>query len=775
VKEAGILGLQQYNEKRNFDKTKEPIGKAVKSGKQLRFVVQHHMASREHYDLRLEQGGVLKSWAVPKGPSRSPADKRLAIQVEDHPFSYRNFEGIIPKGQYGGGTVMLWDEGYYELLEFSENAIKFKLHGQRLKGKWSLVRMQNQEFQWLLRKEKDRESRETAAINRYKTSVRTGRTMDEITTGNATPKKRNPFQQTDLQLCKLVKELPKEESWLYELKYDGYRVLSFVEGGRARLLTRNGHDYTEKFKPVAKALTNLSTGQSFVVDGEMVVPDINGCPDFGALQHYIKQPGVQALQYIIFDLLALDGVDLRSTPLLQRKEKLEQLLQGAPQQLQYSAHVEGSGEQLLQQACKVGLEGIVGKQADSVYTGQRDWIKLKCKVRQEFVIGGYTRSGKRETGISSLLLGAHSADGLTYCGRAGGFSQQDMNMLATKFRPLARKTSPFSRAPSARAKENIVWLSPKLAAEVNFVEWTQQGLLRQAKFCCLREDKAPEQIMREDSVDTVEGVIITNSEKIFSENPRVTKKDLALYYQAVAPRMLPYIENRIISAIRCPGGAAAPCFFKKHPAANSQGIHTIETGDHTYYYVTNAFGFISELQMNTVEFHIWGSRAQQLEQPDIMVFDFDPDEGLELAIVRQGVRDLKRILDNLGMNAYLKTSGGKGYHVVAPMQAAQNWESVRDLAKGIVDIMVETWPERYTGNVRKVNRHGKIFVDWLRNTRGATSVAPYSVRMRPGLPVSCPIAWSELDKVVPDGINMTQALKRLKRKDPWENFYSFKT
>ena len=727
--------MKQYNQKRNFDKTPEPQGKAGKPSKEFHFVVQHHFASREHYDFRLERDGVLKSWAVPKGPSANPADKRLAVQVEDHPLEYRTFEGTIPKGQYGAGTVSIWDAGTYEATEWKDGHIKVQLHGKKLTGRWALVRMNDgKEKNWLLMREKDNSA-----------------------------SGKNPFTAAEAQLAKLVKAVPEEEGWLYELKYDGYRILSFVEGGRARLLTRNGSDYAHKFKPAAQALIDFAGGRAMALDGEMVVADSGGRPDFQALQGYIRNPAGKELQYMIFDILALDGEDLRQQPLRHRKKILAHLLSRAPKPLHYSVHIEGQGGALLQAARGAGLEGVVGKRADSAYTGTRsgDWIKIKCGERQEFVVGGYTVSAKRVSGVSALLLGVYRDGALAYCGRAGGFSQRDMADLEAKFRPVKRKTPPFREAPQARAGEAITWLKPQYAAEIAFAEWTQEGLLRQAKFKGLREDKDVRQVEREDGVDdcVVEGIKITHPDKLVSDG--VTKKDLALYYQKVAPRMLPYVAGRYLSAIRCPGGAQGECFFKKHPEGGGEG----------YYCVNDAAGLINEVQLNTVEFHVWGSRAEDPERPDVMVFDLDPDEGLGLPAIRQGVRDLKKILDGMGLRSYLKTSGGKGYHVAVPFRPSMEWDAFRDLAKGVVGIMTEKWPERYTGNVRKASRKGRVFVDWIRNTRGATSAAPYCVRRREGLPVSMPIAWGELNKIAPDGVDMAGALKRLKRRDPWEGFW----
>ena len=765
------MGLEEYQRKRNFGRTAEPAVGESNSSKQPRFVVQHHLASHDHYDFRLERDGALKSWAVPKGPSLNPADKRLAMMVEDHPLEYRSFEGTIPKGEYGGGTVMLWDEGFYEPLEWGSGSIKVRLHGKRLQGRWALVRIKDgkKENSWLLIKEKDGESEDEPGISQLKTSVRTGRTMEEIAEGKSEAAK-NPFDWAEIQLAKLADKVPENEGWVYELKYDGYRILAYLEAGRARLLTRGGNDYTKKFAPIEKALQELANGRAMVLDGEMVVMD-RGRPDFQALQNYIKRPTEAGLQYVIFDILALDGGDLRGLPLLERKKILEGLLKHAPAALQYSEHIENKGEALLQAACGARLEGVVGKRADSPYTGTRsgDWIKCKCSPRQEFVVGGYTQSAKRSSGISSLLLGVYKEGALVYCGRAGGFSERDIRDLEVKFRPDIRKTSPFEEPPKARAGESVTWLRPAHAAEIAFAEWTREGHLRQAKFKGLRQDKkgeAVKQIKNESAGCVIEGVAISNPEKVLSQEAGLTKEGLARYYRAVAPRMLPYIGGRLLSAIRCPGGENKPCFYKKHPGDDTHGT-PVETGVHTYYYIEDITGLLSEVQMNTVEFHTWGSRAAQLEAPDVMVFDLDPDEGMDLEEIRRGVRDLKRILDGLSLPSYLKTSGGKGYHVVVPLRPALTWEALREQARGIVAIMETKWPQRYTGNARKASRRGKIYVDWQRNLRGATSVAPYSVRMRTNTPVSMPIAWSELGKVAPNGISMEEAVRRMKRKDPW--------
>lgn len=795
--------LNEYNQKRNFARTREPEGETETAEEGLRFVVQHHLARKDHYDFRLEWDGALLSWAVPKGPSYDTRDKRLAIQVEDHPLEYRNFEGTIPKGEYGGGVVMLWDEGYWKPYAdvddgLQAGVLKFVLKGSRLKGKWALVRLKAKAGEtkdnWLLLKEKDEYAQTGAGISQFTTSVRTGRTMTEIEGGEDEKITRNPMNQADVQLAKLVKTVPAGEDWLYELKYDGYRILAYLEGNSARLITRNGHDYTRRFPDIAYSLSDWAAGRAMVLDGEMVVTDAAGRTDFQALQNYMKNPQVPNLTYIVFDLLALDGADLRENRLIDRKEKLAALLHNAPKNLYYSRHVRGNGRESFAAACAAGLEGVVGKKADSVYSGTRngDWIKLKCAQRQEFVIGGYTLSAKKTSGVSSLLLGLYAGGELVYAGRAGtGMSEADRKELEEKFARLKRAEPPFRLAPPPRAKEKITWLAPELVAEIKFAEWTEENLLRQASFQGLRTDKDPGDIKREKADDEIHaegametnadsiiiaGIKITHPDKVIFTDPEITKADVIRYYARVAERMLPYVSRRILSIVRCPKGIAQTCFYKKHPGPDSKGIVTIpistsggETED--YFYIEDAAGLIAEAQMGTLEFHTWGSRVDELEKPDLMVFDLDPDEGMDLSTVRRGVRDMRSILSELALNSYLKTSGGKGYHVVVPLKPALSWDEFHDFARRVAEVMEQKWPDRYTSNVRKVKRVGKIFIDWMRNGRGATSIAPYSLRARKGARVSMPIAWDELDTVAPDGIDMADALRRIEGNDPWPDFF----
>jgi bifunctional non-homologous end joining protein LigD len=866
--------LEEYNQKRNFKRTGEPEGKPEgkqeKPEERLKFVVQHHIARRDHFDFRLEWEGALLSWAVPKGPSCNTRDKRLAVQVEDHPLEYRNFEGTIPKGEYGGGIVMLWDEGYWEPQAdveegLREGSLKFVLKGRRLKGKWALIRMKAKageaekagktENNWLLLKEKDEYAKTADGISEFTTSVRTGRTMTEIEEGNDEKIKfmRNPFHKINVQLAKLVNTVPEGEDWLYELKYDGYRILAYLEGNNVRLITRNGNDYTKQYQDVAYSLANWAAGRAMVLDGEMVITDAAGKSDFQALQNYMRNPGGKNLTYIVFDLLALDGTDFRGRRLIDRKSTLDTLMKDSPENIHYSKHIRGNGKAGFLAACEANLEGVIGKKADSVYSGTRngDWIKLKCDTRQEFVIGGYTLSDKKASGASSLLLGVYDGKELVYAGRAGtGLSAQSVNELVNKFESIKREAPPFRRAPESKKNEKITWLEPVLVAEIKFTQWTEDNLLRQASFKGLRTDKDPGDIKKEtieDELQTdetqsdeiqkdvkpkgetpiketpiketptketptketpkgetpakvkskekqsshknsegsvkgkgdsiiIDGIKITSPDKVMFEDPEIKKADVVRYYAKVSERMMPYVGNRILSIVRCPNGISESCFFKKHPGPGSKRIVTIpivtNSGDkEEYFYAENASGLLSEAQMGTLEFHIWGSRVEDPEKPDMMVFDLDPDEGMDLEKVRQGVKDTKNILDQLSLISYLKTSGGKGYHVVVPLKPSVGWEPFHDFARHIAEIMEQKWPERYTSNVRKDKRKNKIFIDWIRNGRGATSIAPYSIRAREGAPVSMPITWKELDTVTPDGVNMSDALMRLGGYDPWKDFY----
>lgn len=800
--------LEEYQKKRDADKTPEPKGKVFESGKQLAYVVQHHIATRDHYDFRLEWDGVLLSWAVPKGPSYNTKDKRLAIQVEDHPLEYKDFEGTIPKGEYGGGTVMLWDEGEWEPQEdiekgLKEGSLKIILKGSRLKGKWALVRLKQEKDDkknWLLIKEKDKYAMDNDGISEYKTSVRTNRTMKEIADNIESNNSSLPFEETKVQLAKLVDKVPEGDDWIYELKYDGYRIIAYINDNKVQLMSRNGQDYTLKFKSIADVLLKWSDGRSMVLDGEVVVLDKNGRTNFQALQEYLKNPKDKNLTYIVFDLLALSGIDLRGETLLDRKERLSSLKLDEQQNLHYSKHTDKAGMDTFVAACQAGMEGIICKKANSIYSGTRngDWLKVKCGNRQEFVIGGYTLTEKKRSGLSALLLGVYEEKDLIYVGRAGtGFTQKIMNDLEKKFEKIKRKTSPFKEEPEKRYDEEITWLSPKLVAEVSFAEWTNENQLRQGSFKGLRTDKAPMEVIREnyhqnkeEDVEveetnanrksaTVKGINISNPDKEMFEGFGITKEDLAKYYNEVANRMMIFVSNRILSLLRCPDGITGQCFYQKHLSKAIKGLQTISINENSgdsedYFYLTDAEGLVRLVQMGNIEFHTWGSQVKKLENPDMIVFDLDPAEGMELERVREGVRDMKKILDEISLESFLKTSGGKGYHVVVPLEPSADWEAVKSFAKMTAIAMEERWPDRYTSNMRKENRKGKIFIDWVRNGRSATSVAPYSVRARKGAPVSMPISWEELDTIAPNDVSMKIAIERIKVKDPWNNFFKVK-
>ena len=815
--------LDDYKKKRDFEKTKEPEGNHEKSNDSLRFVIQHHQASQDHFDFRLEWNGVLLSWAVPKGPSFDTRTKRLAVAVEEHPIEYGDFEGNIPKGEYGGGVVMLWDEGSWDPLVDVENglnegSLKFVLNGKRLKGKWALVRMKAKAEKpandWLLIKEKDQYTQEQDGISAFTTSIRTGRTMSQIIEGKFVDKidNKNPFDKADVQLAKLVNQAPEGNDWLFELKYDGYRIVAYLEGGDVRLMTRNGQDFTLQFKPVADSLIGWADRKTVVLDGEMAILDANGKTDFQALQKYMKNPTGDRLAYIIFDLLALSGSDLRSHRLVDRKALLEILLWDAPENLHFSSHASGNGKEIFLASCQANMEGIVCKNTDSVYSGTRngDWLKIKCDNRQEFVIGGFTRSNNRKSGVSAILLGAYDGTKLVYVGRAGtGFTEKTQKELDEEFKKITSKTSLFFDLPEQRNDETVTWLEPVLAAEIKFAEWTGQNLLRQASYKGLRKDKDPLEIKKELAGDAsmqkeepemkasmqkeepemknqinettprsivISKVKLTSPGKVIFEDDGITKEDVARYYAAMADRLMPYVEKRILSLLRCPEGLSGECFFQKHldrPVTGMGKLDVVEKSGETgeYVYLKDVHGLLNAVQMGTVEFHAWGSQVDHLEMPDMIVFDLDPDEGLDLERVRTGVRDMKTILDELSLISYLKTSGGKGYHVVIPLEPVADWDTVRNFAKLTANAMEQRWADRYTSNLRKEQRKGKVFIDWIRNGRSATSVAPYSLRARKGAPVSMPIRWDELDIFTPNGIKMMDALKRIAEQDPWKDFF----
>ncbi|MFD2235971.1 DNA ligase D [Aureimonas populi] len=822
--------LKAYREKRDFSRTQEPAGGAP-SAQGLVFVVQKHDATRLHYDFRFEWEGVLKSWAVTRGPSLDTAEKRLAVRTEDHPMDYGDFEGTIPAGQYGGGTVMLWDFGLWEPREdpdegFRKGSLKLDLHGEKMVGHWALVRMKPRGKEtrenWLLIKEKDEfadPDRDLLALDR---SVKTGRSLEEIASGGETWKRptkrpnRPASSQTSarrrpkaagtpppfrpLQLATLVSEVPQGNEWLHEMKYDGYRVLAAVGGGTARLFTRNELDWTDRFAPLAPSFSALPC-KSALIDGEIVAYDENGAPDFSSLQKALKEGG--ALACFAFDLLELDGEDLTARPLTERKRRLEALMRAAADPaLLYSEHVRGSGGAVLGTVCKAGHEGIVSKLADAPYRAGRGtaWVKSKCGRRQEFVIGGYSPSDKKGRAFASILIGAFEDGRLVYRGRVGsGFDERSLAELAERFKPLARKDKPFESLPREIAR-GARFVEPKLIAEVDFAELTSEGAVRHGVFKGLREDKEAETVADEKPAEppspqkaeeaarpragkgagepvSVCGVRLTSPGREVFHAHGVTKLDLAHYYEAVAGRMLAHAGQRPLSLVRCPQTGAKRCFFQKHdtggfPDAIGHVEVTEKDGEAAAYLtLSGPAGLIAAVQMNTLEFHIWGSRNDRLENPDRLVFDLDPDESLGFSDVRRAAMDLRARLDKAGLATFPLVTGGKGVHLVAPLSRRQGWEEVKDFARTVAARLAQDEPERFVATMSKAKRKGRIFIDWLRNERGQTAVAPYSTRSREGAPIAAPVSWAELETLEAANLfRIPQVLERLEKPDPWEGY-----
>jgi len=794
--------LAKYNAKRDFAKTAEPAGE-VAPGKGHRFMVQKHDATRLHWDFRLEIDGVLKSWAVTRGPSLDPDEKRLAVRTEDHPLSYADFEGTIPKGQYGGGTVMLWDDGSWAPIEgksaqdLEKGHLHFTLDGERMKGEWLLIRLKprgrEKSENWLLRKIDDAYAGATdALVETALTSVKTGRTMQEIAEGakptkilprrgrgtsaaggggspqasrlpkspSTTASRRSPspsgggsklpaFRKP--QLATLVDTVPAGNQWLHEVKYDGYRALLSIGAGGPKIYTRTGLDWTDRFPGIAEAAASLP-GPA-LIDGEIVAFK-DGKPDFSSLQEALSAGG-EGLTMFAFDLLEASGEDLTKQPQLARKERLRALLEGADQRIQFSEHVLGAGEKLFETMCREGYEGVVSKRADAPYRGARTraWLKTKCIRRQEFVILGWSPSSAKGRGFKSLLLGLNGPEGLVYAGRVGtGFSMETLQGLREQFDRIAAK-QPAAEVPRAEAR-GAHWVKPELVAEVAFSEFTADNVVRHASFLGLREDKEAKDVVAEKPVAPPEParstIRISSRERVIFPGDGLTKGDLADYYLAVAPIALPWLANRPISLVRCPQGRARACFFQKHDAGSfGEQVHHVEIREkdgsvEPYLYVDDADGIMACVQMGTIEFHGWGSLVADIEKPDRLVFDLDPDEGLDFEAVKKAAADLKDHLADIGLTSWPMLSGGKGVHVVVPLVPRAEWPEARSFCERFSRALAEAEPERFTANLKKASRKGRIFIDYLRNQRGSTAVLPYVARAREGAPVAAPVTWTEL-------------------------------
>ncbi|HEX4326356.1 MAG TPA: non-homologous end-joining DNA ligase [Burkholderiales bacterium] len=960
------MSLARYHAKRDFNKTPEPAGRSGRAGKALRFVIQKHAARRLHYDFRLELDGTLKSWAVPKGPSLDPGDKRLAVHVEDHPLEYGGFEGVIPEKQYGAGEVIVWDRGTWAPLEgdarraYREGHLKFHLDGEKMHGAWALVRMHGKgkdegHDNWLLIKERDDEAKPGHGedlVSKQPQSVLSGRKVEQLkgqgnenvwdskesdpkkafkpakkaakaagktaskaaakTTKTAAAKasktaakRKAPSAEESEpaitgrkaalpaslapQLATLVESAPQDEGWIYEIKLDGYRLTARINRGKVTMITRNGHDWSAKFADIVSAIEGLGLTTGWL-DGEVCVMNDKGVSSFGLLQQWLSNEGEGAKRdavYMVFDMPYCEGRDLREVPLQQRKELLAAVLARADAQgpVRLSEHLDADGSNAQAQACKLGLEGLIGKRLDGTYVNgrSRDWIKLKCRQRQEFVVVGYTPPQGSRSGFGSLLLGVHEKGKLRYAGRVGtGFDQNALSDMLQRMKALAADASPFDTAlPAAARVRGTQWIKPRLVAEVTFAEWTSDGVVRQGAFEGLRADKPAKNIGaelpakipsakpgkataktaakkaaataasvkkikndtaapvrsraaaksaatrsatmkssspagRSDSVrattpkatskvaakapakapakrapaataavaksgsNVVAGVTISHPDRVVFPADGVTKLDVARFYERVAERLLPYILDRPMSLVRCPGGIDGACFFQKHAKEEMDGVEAPmiddSHGKNPYIVVRNARGLVGLAQMGNLELHAWNATMRNIEKPDMLVIDFDPADDVPWSEVADAARAARTLFDALGLQSFVKTTGGHGLHVVVPFTPDNGWDEIKDFCHHIALRLVEAFPDRFLATATKAKRKGKIFVDYLRNGRGATAVAPYTLRARPGATVALPLSWDDLKRdwrAKPVTLKDVMAA-RGKANDPWKDYFKVK-
>lgn len=799
--------LQAYKEKRNFSITTEPVDGGEENHAERSFVIQKHWATRLHYDFRLELGGTMKSWAIPKGPSYDPKDKRMAIHVEDHPISYNSFEGHIPEKQYGAGKVIIWDKGTWLPVgdpkrAYRDGNLKFVLHGHKLQGKWALIRMQakgEKKEHWLLIKERDEFAQaaeqfsvvdelpdsvahlqKKPADGRKKASAANATSVKQARSGKgraqakpllpqgarkaALPAKLAP------QLATLVDRPPSDGDWLYEIKFDGYRILARKDGTKVALYTRNGHDWTAKLPTLAKAVAELNIPQGWL-DGEIVVATEQGVPSFQLLQNAFDSEQTAHIAYYVFDLPYYDGHDLRDVPLIARRALLKTVLDSTAslsksESVRYSDTFDAPARDVLASACRLGLEGVIGKRRDATYTSSRsrDWIKLKCTRRQEFVIGGFTEPKGTRQGLGALLLGVHDDQGnLLYAGSVGtGFSDKTLAELRQKLDAVRSNKNPFSSETDIDKKAH--WVRPVLLAEVSFAEWTRGGHIRHSVFHGLRSDKAARRIVREDAMVTPEPKEAGNTPELASILPRtfkvshgervvdrstgINKIEVIRFYALIAPLMMPHLKGRPVSLVRAPDGIDGQLFFQKHMESPLAGIRLLDQAldpEHApLMEVGQPLGLLSAAQMNVIEFHTWNGVKTAITKPDRMTFDLDPGEGVSWEIVQESTLLMGSFLTQLGLQSFVKTSGGKGMHVVVPLRKHYDWDTVKDFSHAIVTHMAATLPQRFVAKSGPRNRVGKIFIDYLRNGFGATTVAAWSLRSRPGLSVSVPVAWEEV-------------------------------
>ena len=813
------MALEEYRRKRDFGKTSEPPpGKVSSQGKQLSYLIQKHDATRLHYDFRLELDGVLLSWAVTKGPSVDPADKRLAVRTEDHPLAYGSFEGTIPKGEYGGGTVMLWDRGTWAPKGDPHAGLKkghlaFELHGERLRGGWNLVRMRGDEKRenWLLIKEGDQASApgpNGAFLEGLASSVTTGRSMEEIARSANPMKERKAGSKAEatlkrlidrypeLQLATLVDQAPEGEEWIHEIKFDGYRLLGFVAGGAARLRTRNGNDWTDRFPSLLSTLQDFKI-DSAVLDMEAVLLDPDGKSNFQALQAALGEGGhPERIVAYGFDLLYLDGTDLTRLPLTERKDKLQALLAKSDQSvLRYSEHFAVDGAEMYKQACAKGLEGIISKRTNAPYVvgRQKTWLKVKCSLRQEFIIIGYSGAKSGERALGALYLGYKKDGALRYAGKVGtGFSMKSARELAARLQKIESVKPVLTRAETkgmgAGEWRAVQWVKPDLLCEVAFTEWTDDGRIRHPSFQGLREDKNASDVKQEKPMPTAvpavskrakndvlveAGIKISHPDRVISEAGHITKGELAGYHAAIAPFMLPRIVRHPLSLLRCPSGIdGKQCFFQRGPGRGlGKNVHSFDfqhKGKHyEYLYIEDEKGLLEIIQMGAIELHPWGASVDAIDSPDRLIFDLDPAPEVPFEALRLAATDLRQRLKKKGLDSSLKCTGGKGLHVTVTLAGKDRWAAVKAFGAAVAEEMVSAAPEAYIATMSKAKRTGKIFIDYLRNDYTATAVADYGVRARPGAPVAVPLAWEELKGLKSaSAFTMNDVLKRLKNRKP---------
>lgn len=815
--------LKTYKAKRNFAVTSEPAGGDAASGETLSFVIQKHWASRLHYDFRLELDGTMKSWAVPKGPSYDTHDKRMAVHVEDHPIEYSSFEGTIPEKEYGAGKVIIWDKGTWQPLgdaraAYASGNLKFELHGHKMHGRWVLVRMKGKgekQEPWLLIKEKDDYARPAAefsvvdempdSVKRLKPpTAKAGRAKAAANAPPDAPKAALPASLTPT-LATLVDAPPSTPAdWIFEVKFDGYRLLARIEADDVRLFTRNGHDWTDRLAALQQSLVRRKLPDGWY-DGEIVVHDDEGRPDFGLLQQAFDEASTAYIVYYLFDVPYFDGRDLRAEPLESRRALLKAALAKAPPKsrakaaadadsIRFSDEFGSDPAELVVAACKLGLEGVIGKRRDSRYAGRRsaDWIKLKCGQRQEFVIGGYTDPQGSRAGIGALLLGTFDADGvLQYAGNVGsGFNDASLRMLREKLGALDTDVSPFPKGAVAGRKHH--WVKPTLTAEVSFADWTRAGSVRHAVFRGLRTDKPARGIKREVPVhltdaDTAEPAApastlpadlkVTHGERVIDVASGVTKMELVRYYALVAELMMPHLKGRPVSLVRAPAGVGGELFFQKHADIGklpgvTQMDKALDPEHPPMLQIASVKGLLSAAQWNVVELHTQNAQGKAYDTPDRVVFDLDPGEGVAWSTMQEAAQLMHAFLTELGLAAYLKTSGGKGLHVVVPIKPAYDWDTVKAFSQAVVEHMASTLPERFALKSGPRNRVGRIFIDYLRNGRGATTACAWSARARPGLGISVPVTWDELAALKGgDQWNVRNVQTRLDQGNtPWDGY-----